>query len=422
MLKLGSGAAGLEIGLLELEIPLGGTIGVVDQHEMGIVLQTFRLSFHGLAILLDELGKNELQQLGAERHPPEDIPGGDYVDAALAARNRRDGRQAREPVLPCLDGLPTHVWEREVDGGRDGIGVGVELEQLVGRTVGAGRMRTHAEALRDRLKGLLFLVNGIAAAPPPGLVDKRTVRRVHEADDAVVDTAGQVGGQVGDFVFVAEGGHAWYGKGRIGAASESGSCRDGLGHEHPDEVVVLFTGVAACVDAVDLQFLIGRQRWDELALAAMGLEPPAVVTAFKLGAVEATAGEGHATMRAGVLQGERTSLQIPAEDKRRVEQHRLSQSVVDDAITGQGAVPEAPKHQRIWGLALGGFVEHGDEARVLQSGAIFGKTSLSLQGLNGRDEQKIHRVSVAFLRSVGSKSVQLAPPFAHPDSSKALIK
>jgi hypothetical protein len=395
MLKLAASATGIEMGLLELEVPLGGTIGVVDQHEMGIVFQTFRLSLHGLAILLDKLGKNELQQLGAERHPSEDVPGGHHVDAAMIAGDGGNRSQAREPVLPCPDRLPTHVWEREVDGGRDGIGVGVELEQLVGRTVGAGRVRTHAEALRDRLKALLFFVNGIAAAPPPGLVDKRTVRRIHEADNAVVDTAGQVGGQVGDFVFVAEGGHAWYGKWWIGAAGESGSRRDRLWDENPDKVVVLLTGVAACVDAIDLQFLIGRQRWDELALAAAGLEPPAVVTAFKLRAVEATAGEWHASMRAGVLQGEHTSLQVPAEDKRRFEQQRLSQSVADDAIAGQGAVPEAPKHQRVGSLTLGGFVEHGDEARVLQSGTIFGKTSLSLQGLYGRHEKKIDRVSVA---------------------------
>ena len=94
MLKPGSSAAGIEIGLLELEIPLGGTIGVVDQHEMGIVFQTFRLLFHGLAILLDELGKNELQQLGAERHPAKDVPGGDYVDAAMIAGDGGNRSQA----------------------------------------------------------------------------------------------------------------------------------------------------------------------------------------------------------------------------------------------------------------------------------------------------------------------------------------
>ena len=41
-------------------------------------------------------------------------------------------------------------------------------------------------------------------APPPGLVDEGAVGGIHEADDAVVDGAGQVGGEVGEFVVLAE--------------------------------------------------------------------------------------------------------------------------------------------------------------------------------------------------------------------------
>ena len=43
----------------QLEIPFGGTVGVVDQHEMRIVLQAFGLQFHRVAILFDELCENE---------------------------------------------------------------------------------------------------------------------------------------------------------------------------------------------------------------------------------------------------------------------------------------------------------------------------------------------------------------------------
>ena len=41
-----------------------------------------------------------------------------------------------------------------------------------------------------------LFVDAGGAAPPPGLVHEGAVRGVHEADDAVVDVAGEVGGEV----------------------------------------------------------------------------------------------------------------------------------------------------------------------------------------------------------------------------------
>src|ERR1035438_612535 len=60
----------------------------------------------------------------------------------------------------------------------------------------------------------------------------------------------------------------------------------GIGNEDPDEVVALFAGRAAGVDAVDLQSLLGHQGWDQLALAGVDVESPAMVGAFDLLAVE----------------------------------------------------------------------------------------------------------------------------------------
>ena len=54
---------------LQLEVPLGGTVGVINQHEMRIVLQTLGLIFHGLAVLLDKFGEDKFQQLGREGYP-----------------------------------------------------------------------------------------------------------------------------------------------------------------------------------------------------------------------------------------------------------------------------------------------------------------------------------------------------------------
>ncbi len=66
--------------------------------------------------------------------------------------------------------------------------------------------------------------------------------------------------------------------------------------------------IAARVNAIHFQFLIGGERRDQLALAAVCVESPSVITALDLLAVEVSAGKRHAAMGAGVAQGERFAL------------------------------------------------------------------------------------------------------------------
>src|SRR5579864_7086861 len=56
-----AGALGVEVCGFELEVPLSGEVGVVDQHQMGIMLESFGLQFHCAPILFDKFGKDELQ-------------------------------------------------------------------------------------------------------------------------------------------------------------------------------------------------------------------------------------------------------------------------------------------------------------------------------------------------------------------------
>src|SRR6267378_1881686 len=141
-------------------------------------------------------------------------------------------------------------------------------------------------------------------APPPRLMDEGAVCGIHQADDAVVDGAGQIGGEVGEFVVRAEFRNLGGGSGSGRGLRESGAGWAGIGYEDPDKVVALFAGIAAGVDAVDFQRLIGDERRDQLALAGVGIESPAVVAAFDLLAVEVSAGKRHAAVRAGVTQSE----------------------------------------------------------------------------------------------------------------------
>ena len=76
------------------------------------------------------------------------------------------------------------------------------------------------------------------------------------------------------------------GVGSFGGRGESGAGRAWIGDEDPDETVLLFAGIAAGVDAINFQILIGGERRDQLALAVVHVELPAVVSAFEIFSVE----------------------------------------------------------------------------------------------------------------------------------------
>src|ERR1700683_1343866 len=73
-------------------------------------------------------------------------------------------------------------------------------------------MRRHAKALRNGLEVLLFFGDAVAGPPPPCLMHKRPVCRVHHPDDAVVHIAGEFLGQMRAAVPFAKSwelGHGW---------------------------------------------------------------------------------------------------------------------------------------------------------------------------------------------------------------------
>src|SRR5438132_1324504 len=219
-----------------------------------------------------------------------------------------------------------------------GGAVRVEPQQSVGRAIGTRRVRAHAKAVRDRLKILLLFVDAMAAAPPPRLVNKRPVRRIHQPDDTVVHATWQLGGEVRDLVFVAEGRHAWCWNGRLACFGETGPRLGRLRNEDPDVVVVLLAGKTARVDAVQFELLIRGEGWNVLALTGMGVEFPAMIATFDLLAVEPSIGKRHASVRAGISQGKRTSAPVPPDHERNFQQHVFYELVAADSLGGNSAV------------------------------------------------------------------------------------
>ena len=92
MVQWTAGLHGCEVGGFQLVVPLGRSVGVVDQHQRRFVLQADRLPLHGLFILLHEdIGEIAEQGLG-EREPGKNVPGGGEVDPTLLLTDRRDRR------------------------------------------------------------------------------------------------------------------------------------------------------------------------------------------------------------------------------------------------------------------------------------------------------------------------------------------
>ena len=213
-------------------------------------------------------------------------------------------------------------------------------------------MRAHAKTIGDRLEIFFLLVNAVPAAPPPCLVNERAVSGIHEADDAVIDADRHFGVQVGEFVFRAEFLDLRSGLGSFCSRGESRARRRGVGNENPNKTVLFFAFIAAGIDAIHFEILIGGERRDQLALAVVDVERPAVVSTLEIFSVESAAVQGHAAMRARVAQCERLSHAVAAEDQRDLQQRRLMQLIAMDAIGGQSAIPEAGEHERVGRLAL----------------------------------------------------------------------
>jgi len=154
---------------------------------------------------------------------------------------------------------------------------------------------------------------------------------------------------------------------------------------HPDEIVLLFAGVATGVDTVDSHRLIRGERRDELALAVVHVELPSVIGAFEIFTIELAGVERHAAVRAGVAEGEGMVLAIASDDKGNLEKRGFVELVAMNSIGGQRAVPEAGEHQGVGGLALREIeFGHGDwrmsdEALMLASAGALGR-AIDLSG------------------------------------------
>src|SRR5579864_4055126 len=150
-------------------------------------------------------------------------------------------------------------------------------------------MAQHREPERARRERLTFLMDRALFAPPPGAVNKRAVRRIHQPNHGVVDAAREQNALVNIGSPIAQLGQFrdWRRGGRLAA------------EEDPDIAVYLARGIGVDCDPAKVKALAVDQRGDGRA-APGRREAPAVIAALDFPAVEAAIAQGNTAVRAYV--------------------------------------------------------------------------------------------------------------------------
>src|ERR1017187_10055057 len=304
--------------LFQLEIPFRWPVRIVNQHEAGIMFQSFRLLDHCQLVLANEASAEELGDRGKKRHAEKDVPRRADIDPAMVLGCWRDRGKAGEPFLAAADDFVTPVGQDEVDGRRDRLSI--YSEQLVGRAVRRRLMRGHAEAAVDGLELFLLLVDTLLRTPPPGLMNEGTMRRIHEPDDAVVHVTRQISPKMRAAITLAELGNLWNRRqfrGIIHAQLASARLRN----VHPHMAVALLARKRRSVNTCGVEGVLARQRRTLAALPRYGLEGPAVILAGNLPSIEPSVGKRNAAVWTGIAHSEVTAHGGASQDQWNAQQH-----------------------------------------------------------------------------------------------------
>src|SRR5437667_6263816 len=135
-------------------------------------------------------------------------------------------------------------------------------------------MPAHPETVGNRLELLGFFVNASSFTPEPRLMNERPVRRVHQSDNPVVNMRRQLARKMRDLVFVAENGK------RRRRRNPLRQTRSRTIHINPNVAVPLFGRKMSRKNALHLQLVLARKRWNLHALPAARIETPSVIAAL----------------------------------------------------------------------------------------------------------------------------------------------
>ena len=202
-------------------------------------------------------------------------------------------------------------------------------------------MLAHPKPMGNRFKLFFFLVNAVPAPPVPRLMHKRPVRRIHQSDYPVIHVAGQVAGQMRNFIFVAEN--------RQPRRLRNGvrQARAGSVHINPNIAVPLCAREMPREDSFHFQLVLIRQRRNFRATPAARIEFPTVIAALDGPSVKPPIGKRNPAMGTRIAHRKRRSVRSPAQHQRHFQQHRRNQLLPGNLRAPQCRIPEVPQESQL---------------------------------------------------------------------------
>jgi len=197
-------------------------------------------------------------------------------------------------------------------------------------------MRQHPKPLRNRLKVFLLLVNTSPASPPPRLMHKRPMRRIHQPDDAVIDIARQISHKMRTPKPRRELRQLRHRR----QLTPNPAGTHGR-HINPRIAIPLFTRKRAGKNLRRIKRLVTGQRRNLSTLPAARLEPPAMILALHCLAVEPPSRQRNPAMRTKVPHRKQLASGLPPHHQRNAKQQSLGHLAHAQHIRAQRRIPIA---------------------------------------------------------------------------------
>ena len=191
----------------------------------------------------------------------------------------------------------------------------------------------------QRLKVLRLLMNASLTPPPPGLVHKRSMRRIHQPDNPMIDIAWQLRHQVRTAKLSRK---LWHLRHRRQRFTHSPSPRSR--QIHPRKPIPLLARKSTRINLRRVERLMARQRRNLPALSAARLKPPPVILARHRLPIEPPSRKRDPSMRTKISHRKQLPTRLPPQQQRNPQQQRLRRLALSQLPSTQRRVP-IPKDQ-----------------------------------------------------------------------------
>lgn len=337
----------LQPRLLQSEVPLRRLIRIIDQHQPRMKPQPLSLLDHRLLILPHKPRPKKRSNRSYKWNVVKNIPGCNHIDPASRSRHRRNRSQTRKPLLPRAYRLVPPIRQDKINRRRNRLAI--NSQQLIRRRVRARRMRRHPKpgippiilSVFQRLKVLRLLMNTSRRTPPPGLVHKRPMRRIHQPDNPVIHIARQLRHQMRTPKPHRKLRHLRH---RRQSLSHLHSPRPHLRQINPRKPIALLARKRPRIDLRRIQRLMACQRRNLPALPAARLKLPTVILAGHRLPIEPPSRKRNPPMRTKIPHRKQLSPRLPSQQQRNPQQQRLRRLALPQRPSTQRRIP-IPKDQ-----------------------------------------------------------------------------